>query len=147
MQGVALMEQGVREAMAGIAASPQRRMTPFVLLVDHGKVVRLTSRRDAVDALAFFRQAIRPRPGTTDYVLIWDGVMAEFHPDRPGADGDRAVFAEMGDDRLPDATVMAYRFAIKEPGLFRRKRELMIKDNTLIYAAAPSRIFPGPQAS
>lgn len=147
MQAAALMEQAVREAMAGIVASPGQRMTPFVLLVDSGRVVHLTSQRDPADALAFFRQAIRPRPGTTVYVLVWEGVMAEFHPDQPGADKARAIFAEMGDDALPDATVMAYRFTVKEPGFLRRKRELVIEDSTLIYAPAPSRIFAGRPAS
>jgi hypothetical protein len=139
---VKLVEQGVRQALSIIVANPTQTMTPFALLLDNGQVIHLTSQRSPADALDFFRRNIRPRPGTTSYVLIWDGVVGEFYPDQSTARDERAVFAEMGEDKLQDAHVMAYSFAIKEPGIFRRKREIVIKNNKLIYAATPSRIFP-----
>jgi hypothetical protein len=141
-QQLELMEQGVRQALSIIVANPTQTMTPFALLVDNGEVIHLTSRRNPADALDFFRSNIRPRSGTTFYVLIWEGMMGEFYPNLPAASKERAIFAEMSDDKMPNANVMAYCFAIKEPGIFRSKREITIKSNKLIYAATPSRIFP-----
>lgn len=143
MVGQQLIDAGLQQAAMNVVANASGITMPFAVSLDNGRPVHLNSQRAPAEALAFFRENIRPKPKLTFYVLIWDGNMAEFYPDRMGADRERAIFAEFGDDVLADADVLARQFILKEPGFFRRKRELVIGETRLLYAARPSRLYSG----